>query len=842
MASVISRFITLSLQVSLLIAVGVLTALPRAAADEVPQSFTLDGRLFSDPQSTTPLEDASIGFKVQVLDEAEACVLYEEQQSVNTVTSKGYFSVRVGSAIGNPRRTLDDSANSMATVFQNITSVSGKLLSDSTACVVPPTVGKRRYVRISISPSTMGGTARVLLPSLTIDSVPNAIVAERAESVQGFRGADLLKVNTSAGSALTQSNLESLFTSVSRFNSLSAVVDGTSSNYVQTSANGARLPVIAGAPATPTQGSIWFDTGDNRLKFFDGSAPVTLSTGSGLTGTGTTNVIPRFTSATAIGDSALTDNGTTVISSRSISVATGQNFRINGSRVLGVHDTNSVAVGPGANNSSAAGQNTAVGFNAHNANGTGNDNTAVGYSAASAILSGSHRNTAVGSSALANNTTGGSDNTAIGFYAGPRDGTGAVSSTVYIGSEAGRNTNTGNLNTFIGTRAGTTTLGTTLFNSTAIGYNASVDANNSLVLGSSTVNVGIAGVTSPTSRLDFEGAVTVRGIPTHGLSNAGQGRIYFSSADNKFKVSENGGAFVDLVGGGGGGSGTVTSVTGTLPILVATGTTTPVVSIASANTTTTGALTSTDWNLFNAKLASPLTTKGDLLSRDGTAHVRIPVGVNGQVLVPDSGEAAGLKWTNFSIENLKTAGGTAQFASASCDATQTLTWSSLTNTFTCSTIAGLAAGAMTSGTIDDARLPPSAKYWAAATGGINYAGGNVGVGTATPAAKLEIVGAAVSRANIIATGNAVDLSLSNVHVLRSVGDTTIALSNMTTGGSYTLIVSDAAQVTYAFTGCTNTYFSPTNGQTFQRSTYSILTIIDAGVTDCYVSWVTGFSG
>jgi hypothetical protein len=122
-------------------------------------------------------------------------------------------------------------------------------------------------------------------------------------------------------------------------------------------------------------------------------------------------------------------------------------------------------------------------------------------------------------------------------------------------------------------------------------------------------------------------------------------------------------------------------------------------------------------------------------------------------------------------------------------------------------------------------------------------GGSIGVGTASPSttAKLEVVGAAASRANIITSGNAVDLSLSNVHVLKSVGSSTIALSNMTSGGSYTLIISDTTQTTYTFTGCTNTYFSPANSQTYQRSTFTILTVIDTGVTDCYVSWVTGFN-
>jgi len=47
--------------------------------------------------------------------------------------------------------------------------------------------------------------------------------------------------------------------------------------------------------------------------------------------------------------------------------------------------------------------------------------------------------------------------------------------------------------------------------------------------------------------------------------------------------------------------GTVTSVSGTAPVSVATGTSTPVISMAAANTSTNGYLTSTDWNTFNGK-------------------------------------------------------------------------------------------------------------------------------------------------------------------------------------------------------------------------------------------------
>lgn len=53
--------------------------------------------------------------------------------------------------------------------------------------------------------------------------------------------------------------------------------------------------------------------------------------------------------------------------------------------------------------------------------------------------------------------------------------------------------------------------------------------------------------------------------------------------------------------GGSASVGTVTSVSGTAPINVATGTSTPAISINQATTSTSGYLSSTDWNTFNNK-------------------------------------------------------------------------------------------------------------------------------------------------------------------------------------------------------------------------------------------------
>ena len=74
-----------------------------------------------------------------------------------------------------------------------------------------------------------------------------------------------------------------------------------------------------------------------------------------------------------------------------------------------------------------------------------------------------------------------------------------------------------------------------------------------------------------------------------------------------------------------GGTGTVTGVTGTAPI-ASTGGTAPIISIATSNTSTTGALTGTDWTTFNNKTSNVGTVTGvtatsPVASTGGTAPV-----------------------------------------------------------------------------------------------------------------------------------------------------------------------------------------------------------------------------
>ncbi|MFA5125370.1 MAG: hypothetical protein WC473_06160, partial [Patescibacteria group bacterium] len=80
------------------------------------------------------------------------------------------------------------------------------------------------------------------------------------------------------------------------------------------------------------------------------------------------------------------------------------------------------------------------------------------------------------------------------------------------------------------------------------GYDMNFGVNNSTdvtILNGG--NVGI-GTTIPTTILDINGALTTRGMAAPATSPAGQGRIYFDSTANVFKVSENGGAYTNLAG------------------------------------------------------------------------------------------------------------------------------------------------------------------------------------------------------------------------------------------------------------------------------------------------------
>gem|GEM_PF-5139779 len=326
-------------------------------AQQAPQTFTLDGQLFSNTAGTTPLVSSGVSVTVQILEPTnQTCILYEETQTVDTSTTNGYFTLQVGSLTTGSsatKRGANDVGNAMATVYSNtITTTNGKLVSGGTACTYNPASGDVRYVRITVTPPS--STTQVFSPNLTLDSSPNAIVAERAETLQGMLPSALLQVNNSGSEVLSQSNLENVF-STTNYTALTALLSGSSPNYIPSTG------------AVSLSGNTTIAAGNN----------LTMASGAGVfsqTYTGTTTSASTLTanSVTTANVESVTANGLTSgsilnLSSSSTAAATGNtglNISITGANATsGVtrYGIQSSVTATGTNSTNVAGYFTASG-------------------------------------------------------------------------------------------------------------------------------------------------------------------------------------------------------------------------------------------------------------------------------------------------------------------------------------------------------------------------------------------------------------------------------------------------------------------------------------------------
>jgi len=167
-------------------------------------------------------------------------------------------------------------------------------------------------------------------------------------------------------------------------------------------------------------------------------------------------------------------------------------------------------------------------------------------------------------------------------------------------------------------------------------------------------------------------------------------------------------------------AGTVTSVTGTAPV-VSSGGNTPAISMAAANTTTNGYLTSTDWNTFNSK------GSGTVTSVSATSPVTSTGGATPTIAMPAattsvSGYLTSTDWTTFNGKAPATSGTSILYGNGSGGFSNVTIGSGLS--FSTGTLSATSSGGVTSFETSLSGLTPST----ASTGVVTLAG-TLGIGS-----------------------------------------------------------------------------------------------------------------
>jgi hypothetical protein len=153
-------------------------AAPGSEAADLPQGFTVQGRLLDSSGSDPLLETVAIRFAIY--DPSGTCLLYSEQQSgIDLESSLGVFALQVGSAVGSSQRRSDDPGLALKQIFANssqVRSSDGASASATCAGGYTPGSGDARLLRVSIVRED--GTVVQLTPDQTLLATPQASVAE----------------------------------------------------------------------------------------------------------------------------------------------------------------------------------------------------------------------------------------------------------------------------------------------------------------------------------------------------------------------------------------------------------------------------------------------------------------------------------------------------------------------------------------------------------------------------------------------------------------------------------------------------------------------------------------
>ena len=280
---------------------------------------------------------------------------------------------------------------------------------------------------------------------------------------------------------------------------------------------------------------------------------------------GTPNSMAKFIGTKAVGNSALTDDGTN-LSYAGSNINTSSNYQIGGNAVLATPGTDNLfaGVGTGARNTTGY-HNTFMGTWSGFANTTGFANVFAGRYAGLDNTTGSYNVFSGGDAGQLNSS--GFHNSFLGYNAGESNTTGFDNS--FTGNNSGLSNTDGTFNSALG--SGADVGSGSLTNATAIGANAIVNASNTIQLGNTSVTA-----------VNTSGTITAAGF---------NGPLIGNVSGNVFGTASNVTGVVAVANGGTNGtasptSGAVAYGTGTAYAFTAAGTTGQVLASAGSGTPT----------------------------------------------------------------------------------------------------------------------------------------------------------------------------------------------------------------------------------------------------------------
>lgn len=230
----------------------------------IPQSLmakaglTYHGRLLK--SDGKPVE-AIVQFKIQIRSPGvEDCLLWEETFTKDLRTSSGVFVLGINDGSG--QRT-DGGSYSFTQVLAN--NLPFSFSADKCGGNVPvynPSSSDGRVMTISFNDGTFEGWEDAGRQALNYTAK-----AIDALQISGFPIQSLLRFADADGSPVGVSPLSN-----DQYQALIDLISGTSTKYMQNSvASGASLPRVSTRPVAPAQGSVWFNSTNNSIEYFNGT-------------------------------------------------------------------------------------------------------------------------------------------------------------------------------------------------------------------------------------------------------------------------------------------------------------------------------------------------------------------------------------------------------------------------------------------------------------------------------------------------------------------------------------------------------------------------------------------